>query len=164
MYKRQDKVAASSIILDGSESASVQYASCCRPVPGDAILGYLGRGEGLAVHVSECNTVQRLQKKDAERFIPVEWSDDPVRNFEVGVLITVVNGKGVLAKVSVALANAEVDISHVDMGKELAQDAIDLRFILSVRDKTHLEEALNKVRRTDSVISATRIIPTRSSN
>jgi len=50
------------------------------------------------------------------------------------------------------------------MGKELAQDAIDLRFILSVRDKTHLEEALNKVRRTDSVISATRIIPTRSSN
>jgi len=124
----------------------------------------LGRGEGLAVHVSECNTVQRLQKKDAERFIPVEWSDDPIRNFEAGVLITVVNGKGVLAKVSVALANAEVDISHVDMGKELAQDAIDLRFILSVRDKTHLEEALNKVRRTDSVISATRIIPTRSSN
>ena len=163
-FLASDKVAASSIILDGSESASVQYASCCRPVPGDAILGYLGRGEGLAVHVSECNTVQRLQKKDAERFIPVEWSDDPVRNFEVGVLITVVNGKGVLAKVSVALANAEVDISHVDMGKELAQDAIDLRFILSVRDKTHLEEALNKVRRTDSVISATRIIPTRSSN
>ena len=163
-FLASDKVAASSIILDGSESASVQYASCCRPVPGDAILGYLGRGEGLAVHVSECNTVQRLQKKDAERFIPVEWSDDPVRNFEVGVLITVVNGKGVLAKVSVALANAEVDISHVDMGKELAQEAIDLRFILSVRDKTHLEEALNKVRRTDSVISATRIIPTRSSN
>ena len=159
-----DKVAASSIILDGSESASVQYASCCRPVPGDAILGYLGRGEGLAVHVSDCNTVQRLQKKDAERFIPVEWSDEPVRNFEVGVLITVVNGKGVLAKVSVALANAEVDISHVDMGKELAQEAIDLRFILSVRDKAHLEEALNKVRRTDSVISATRISPTRSSN
>lgn len=163
-FLASDKVAASSIILDGSESASVQYASCCRPVPGDAILGYLGRGEGLAVHVSECNTVQRLQKKDAERFIPVEWSDDPVRNFEAGVLITVVNGKGVLAKVSVALATAEVDISHVDMGKELAQDAIDLRFILSVRDKTHLEEALNKVRRTDSVISATRIIPTRSSN
>jgi len=161
-FLASEKAAVSTIILDGSESASVQYASCCRPVPGDAVLGYLGRGEGLTVHVNDCHTVQRLQKKDAERFIPVEWSDEPVRNFEAGVVISVVNGKGVLAKVSAALANAEVDISHVDMGKELAQDAIDLRFILSVRDKAHLEEALNQVRRTDSVISASRILPTRS--
>ena len=58
---------------------------------------------------------RRLQHKDAERFIGVEWADEPVRAFETGVLVTVANGKGTLARVAAALANAEADIVHVDM-------------------------------------------------
>ena len=155
-----EKITQGAIILDGSENASVQYATCCRPIPGDAILGYLGRGEGLTIHVNECSLVKRLQHKDAERFITVEWSDEPTRNFEVGVIVTVVNEKGVLAKVAVSLSSSEADISHVDMGNEYAQDATDLRFIINVRDRTHLELALKNLRRLPTVLTAERIIPT----
>ena len=147
------------ITLDGSENASVKFASCCRPIPGDAILGYLGRGEGLTIHITQCPVVKRLQHKDAERFIVVEWSDEPVRSFEVGVVATVANGKGVLAKVAVTLANSESDISHVDMGSEYAQDATDLRFVISVRDRTHLDLVLKNLRRTASVLTAERMLP-----
>jgi GTP pyrophosphokinase len=147
------------ITLDGSENASVKFASCCRPIPGDAILGYLGRGEGLTIHITACPVVKRLQHKDAERFIVVEWSDEPVRNFEVGVVATVANGKGVLAKVAVTLANSESDISHVDMGSEYAQDATDLRFVISVRDRAHLDMVLKNLRRTTSVLTAERMLP-----
>ena len=147
------------ITLDGSENASVKFASCCRPIPGDAILGYLGRGEGLTIHITQCPVVKRLQHKDAERFIVVEWSDEPVRSFEVGVVATVANGKGVLAKVAVTLANSESDISHVDMGSEYAQDATDLRFVISVRDRTHLNLVLKNLRRTVSVLTAERMLP-----
>ena len=147
------------ITLDGSENASVKFASCCRPIPGDAILGYLGRGEGLTIHITQCPVVKRLQHKDAERFIVVEWSDEPVRSFEVGVVATVANGKGVLAKVAVTLANSESDISHVDMGSEHAQDATDLRFVISVRDRTHLDLVLKNLRRTVSVLTAERMLP-----
>ena len=147
------------ITLDGSENASVKFASCCRPIPGDAILGYLGRGEGLTIHITQCPVVKRLQHKDAERFIVVEWSDEPVRSFEVGVVATVANGKGVLAKVAVTLANSESDISHVDMGSEHAQDATDLRFVISVRDRTHLDLVLKNLRRTASVLTAERMLP-----
>ncbi|MEN9982773.1 MAG: hypothetical protein RJB10_498 [Pseudomonadota bacterium] len=147
------------ITLDGSENASVKFASCCRPIPGDAILGYLGRGEGLTIHITQCPVVKRLQHKDAERFIVVEWSDEPVRSFEVGVVATVANGKGVLAKVAVTLANSESDISHVDMGSEYAQDATDLRFVISVRDRTHLDLVLKNLRRTVSVLTAERMLP-----
>ncbi len=157
-----EKITQGAITLDGSENASVQYASCCRPIPGDPILGYLGRGEGLTIHVSDCLLVKRLQHKDAERFIAVEWSDEPVRSFEVGVIVTVVNGKGVLAKVAASLASSEADISHVDMGNEYAQDATDLRFIIDVRDRAHLEVALKSLRRTSSVLTAERIFPTNS--
>jgi guanosine-3',5'-bis(diphosphate) 3'-pyrophosphohydrolase len=158
-FTAHENVSQGGLTLDGSENASVQFASCCRPVPGDAILGYLGRGEGLVVHTTDCTVAKRLQHKDAERFIGVEWSDEPVRSFETGVLVTVANGKGALARVAAALANAEADITHVDMDDERAQDATDLRFVVSVRDKSHLESVLRNLRRTPSVMNAVRIRP-----
>ncbi len=144
------------VTLDGSESASVQYASCCRPIPGDPIVGYLGRGEGLAVHTRSCPVATRLQSRDAERFIDVEWSDEPTRPFETEILVSVINGKGVLARVAAALAAAETDITHIHMGQEGAHDASDLQLLIAVRDRSHLEAALRNLRRTASVLRAQR--------
>ncbi len=145
------------VVLDGSENASVSYASCCRPVPGDRIVGYLGRGEGLAVHLESCQVASRLRHKDSERFITVDWSDDPVRAFETQVLVAVSNGTGVLARVTTALASAETDIVHIDMGQDAAQEATDLRFVIAVRDRAHLDVALRNLRRTSSVLRAERV-------
>ncbi|HEX7891501.1 MAG TPA: bifunctional (p)ppGpp synthetase/guanosine-3',5'-bis(diphosphate) 3'-pyrophosphohydrolase [Ramlibacter sp.] len=158
-FTAHENLSQGGLTLDGSENASVQFASCCRPVPGDPILGYLGRGEGLVVHTAECSVAKRLQHKDAERFIGVEWSDEPVRPFETGVLVTVANGKGALARVAAALAHAEADITHVDMDDEAKQDATDLRFVVSVRDRPHLEAVLRNLKRTTSVMNAVRIRP-----
>jgi GTP pyrophosphokinase len=146
----------STITLDGSENASVKFAHCCRPIPGDAIVGYLGRGEGLVVHVSDCQVAKKLLLKDSERFIGVDWADEPLRAFETDIVVTVNNGKGVLAKVAAALAAAEADIIHIDMGQEAARDATDLRFLIGVRDKAHLETALRHLARTSSVLRAAR--------
>ena len=144
------------LTLDGSENASVKFASCCRPLPGDAIVGYLGRGEGLVVHVADCQVAKKLQHKDSERFIGVEWSDEPVRSFETEIIVTVTNGKGVLARVAAALANAEVDITHIDMAEESIQDVADLRFLVAVRDVAHLNLALKNLKRTVSVLNVRR--------
>jgi len=158
-YTAHEQVSQGAVVLDGSENASVQFASCCRPVPGDAIVGYLGRGEGLVVHTDECAVAKRLQHKDAERFIGVEWAEEPVRPFETGIKVTVANGKGVLARVAAALASAEADITHVDMDEERAQDATELRFIISVRDKAHLESVLRALKRQSSVMRVKRVRP-----
>ncbi|MDP3798912.1 MAG: bifunctional (p)ppGpp synthetase/guanosine-3',5'-bis(diphosphate) 3'-pyrophosphohydrolase [Polaromonas sp.] len=155
-YTAHESVSQGALLLDGSEGASVQFAPCCRPIPGDGIVGYLGRGEGLVVHTDDCAVAKRLQHRDSERFIAVEWSDEPVRTFETNLLVTVANGKGVLARVAAALASAEADITHVDMGQEAAQDATDLRFGVSVRDRIHLASALRSVKRTPSVLRVQR--------
>jgi GTP diphosphokinase / guanosine-3',5'-bis(diphosphate) 3'-diphosphatase len=144
------------LTLDGSENASVKFASCCRPVPGDGIVGYLGRGEGLVVHMAECPVAVKLQNKDSERFIGVEWADEPVRSFETEIVVTVTNGKGVLARVAASLASAEADIVHIDMSEEGAQEVTDLRFLIAVRDLTHLTSALRNLKRTTSVLSVRR--------
>jgi len=158
-FTAHETVSQGAITLDGSENASVVYSRCCRPVPGDDIVGYLGRGEGLAVHRTECSTASKLRQKDSERFISVEWSDEPTRAFETGIEVTVVNGKGVLARIAGAMASAEADIVHVDMGQETVQDSAELRFVLSVRDLSHLESVLRQLKRTPSVIKVERLLP-----
>ena len=158
-YTAHETVSQGAVVLDGSENTSVQFARCCRPIPGDPIVGYLGRGEGLVVHTSDCAVAKRLQYKDSERFIAVDWADEPIRLFETGVIVTVKNSKGVLARAAAALSAAEVDITHVDMGQEGEQDATDMRFLISVRDHAHLEMALRHLKRTPSVLRAVRAKP-----
>ena len=158
-YIAHESISQGALLLDGSEGASVQYANCCKPIPGDGVLGYLGRGEGLVVHTDDCSVAKRLQHRDAERFIAVDWSDEPQRLFETALLVTVNNGKGVLAKVAAALAVAEADITHVNMGQERAQDATELKFGLAVRDRVHLAEVMRRVKRTSSVLRVQRAKP-----
>ena len=156
-YFPQESVSQGGLVLDGSEGTSVQFVKCCSPIPGDGIVGYLGRGEGLFVHTDDCAVAKRLRQRDMERFIAVDWADEPARTFETNLLVTVSNGKGVLAKVAAALAGAEVDITHVDMGHEPANGATDLRFSVAVRDRIHLAGAIRNVRRTPSVLRVQRV-------
>jgi GTP pyrophosphokinase len=159
----QDESASQGVVtLDGSEGLSVQYAACCKPIPGDRIVGYLGRGEGLVVHAEECPTGKRLLLRDSERFLEVEWADETVRSFETLVVVTVTNGKGVLARVASAIASAEADITHVDMGDEPAQTATDIRFTIEVRDRVHLADVLRSLKRTPSVLKAQRHRPAKA--
>jgi GTP pyrophosphokinase len=162
-FAAQNSLHQSSVVIDGSQGASVRFAHCCRPVPGDAIVGYLGRGEGLTIHVHGCAVAEKLHHKDADRFIAVEWSDEPVRSFETQVVVTVNNGKGVLAKVAGALAAAEADITHVEMTNESPQGVMDLRFVIAVRDAQQLDTALKNLRHTAMVIKAVRVRSTYTS-
>jgi GTP pyrophosphokinase len=145
-----------SLTLDGSENASVKFALCCRPIPGDSILGYLGRGEGLVVHAADCPVATRLQHKDGERFMGVEWADELTRPFEVDLAVTVANGKGVMAQVASALSTSEADIVHIEMAPDSAQDVKELHFVIAIRDRAHLDVVLAKLQRSPVVMRAQR--------
>ena len=147
------------VLIDGNEGASVQLATCCRPIPGDAIVGYLGRGEGLVVHTAECSVGKRLFERDSEHWMGVDWAEQPTRAFEAAVLLLVSNGKGVLAQVAQAVSEAEADITHIDMGNEPAADAAELQLRLSVRDRLHLAEVMRTLKRSPSVLRVARVKP-----
>ncbi len=155
-FSASDAHGMGTITLDGSENASVKFATCCRPIPGDEVVGYLGRGEGLAVHATHCAIAKKLLHKDRERFMGVEWSDEPTRQFEVDLTVTVNNARGTMAKVASVLAAAEADIVHIHSGEDGAQETKDFYFVISVRDRTHLDMVLAKLRRTAVVIRADR--------
>ena len=144
------------VFVDGSEGASIQFAHCCRPIPGDAIVGYLGRGEGLLVHTAECPTGKRLFERDSERWMQVEWVEEMTRSFETSVFVLVRNGKGVLAQVASAVSSAEADIIHLGMDPEPSDETTELRLLISVRDRLHLAEVLRTLRRSPVVMRVSR--------
>ena len=154
-----DQISQGVLALDGSEGASVRYATCCHPIPGDAIVGYLGRGEGLVVHTDDCPVIRKQLLRDSERFTEVEWSDEPVRSFETRLLVTLNNVKGALAKVAGALAAAEADITHLEMSKEPVLSDLDIRFTVAVRDRIHLAHVLRSLKRTPTVMRIVRERP-----
>ena len=159
-YGDSDAMATQGVVsVDGSEGASVRLASCCRPIPGDQIVGYLGRGEGLIVHTAECQTGKRLFERDSERWMPVEWAEQLTRAFETSIVVLVSNGKGALAQVAAAVAAAEADITHLDMGQEPADETTELRLLISVRDRVHLAEVLRLLRRAPVVLRVWRYKP-----
>jgi GTP pyrophosphokinase/guanosine-3',5'-bis(diphosphate) 3'-pyrophosphohydrolase len=151
------------VTIDGSEGASVQLATCCRPVPGDAVRGYLGRGEGLVVHTCECQVGRRLFLRDAEHWIQVDWAEEMSRSFEAGIGLLLKNGKGVLAQVAQAVAQAEADITHIAMGDEAAlRENAEMTLLIGVRDRLHLAEVLRVLRRSPPVLQVWRIKPQNS--
>ena len=160
-YAQDDAAPSQGVVfVDGSEGASMQLAACCRPIPGDAIVGYLGRGEGLVVHTADCPTGKRLFERDSERWMQVEWAEEVTRSFETSVFVLVKNGKGVLAQVASAISLAEADIVHLDMDSEPAEETVELRLQVSVRDRVHLAEVLRTLRRAPVVqrVSRYRIV------
>ena len=159
-YAHDDSAPTQGVVfVDGSEGASVQLASCCRPIPGDQIVGYLGRGEGLLVHTAECQTGKRLKERDPERWMQVEWAEELTRAFETSIVALVDNGKGVLAQVAAAVSQAEADIRHLDMGAEPAAQTTELRLLISVRDRVHLADVLRTLRRVPVVLRVWRYKP-----
>ena len=155
-FANGDTVSQGNVTIDGSENTSVRFAICCRPIPGDGILGYLGRGECLVIHTKGCHVAHKLQHKEGDRFIPVEWSDEPVRSFETSIVVTVHNNKGVFAKVATSLAAAEADINHVDMTDTTTHATVNMTFVISVRDRLQLDTVFKNLRHTACVVSARR--------
>ncbi|MDR0457593.1 MAG: bifunctional (p)ppGpp synthetase/guanosine-3',5'-bis(diphosphate) 3'-pyrophosphohydrolase [Burkholderiaceae bacterium] len=158
-YTAHEHLSQGAVLLDGAQNVSIGYAGCCLPVPGDAVVGYLGRGDGLIVHTEDCAVARRLRQKDAERFVTVAWADEPARAFETGVIVTLANETGALARVTMALARLGVSIAHLSMPDAGTLSALDLRIVIRVKDRAQLETVLRALRHTPSVSRAERAQP-----
>jgi GTP pyrophosphokinase len=158
-YTAHEHLSQGAVILDGVPNVSILYAPCCWPVPGDAVLGYLDRGQGLVVHTEDCAQARRLFQKDPERFITVAWADEPARAFEAGIVVTITNETGALARATTTLARLNISIVHLAMTDDASQSALDLRIVIKVKDREQLEAVLRTLRRTPSVLRAERVRP-----
>ena len=148
------------ILVDGREGNSIHFQTCCHPIPGDNIIGYLGKGEGLQVHTNDCPIALRMLSKDSDKWVEVEWGKELNREFELDLAIDTRQGKGVLARVASSVTAADSNIMNVSMEDRFKEDSVTIRFTIQVYDRFHLSKVMRSLRTNPDVMRVTR---TRSS-
>jgi len=149
--KEEPKGAVTSVMtIRGTEGMGVQLATCCRPIPGDAIVGSIKKGQGLVVHVSECASIVRSRKKEPEQWIDVEWDPRTTRLFQAAINVTVENQRGVLATVASSIADAGSNIDSIAMDDDRAVFTT-MHFVIEVANRQHLARVMRSLRRLPDV-------------
>ena len=143
------------IVIRGTEGMAVQFAKCCRPIPGDAIIGFIKKGQGMVVHTHDCPTVARL-RPDPDKWLDVEWAPEAGRTFVASIRVTVVNQRGVLAKVAAAIAEQGSNIDNVSMDEDHSAYT-GMQFTLQVTDRLHLARIMRGLRHIAEVIRIARM-------
>lgn len=144
------------LLVHGNEGSAVQYASCCRPLPGDQIIGHLRGGHGLSLHREDCAIAARQRTRDAERWIETHWAEDIAGSFQCEIEMMLSDQRGALARVAASLAAADANIVHITMEDQTAGSGV-MRLILQVRSRVHLAQVIRTLRRMPEVGRISRI-------
>ncbi|OFZ67180.1 MAG: guanosine-3',5'-bis(diphosphate) 3'-pyrophosphohydrolase [Betaproteobacteria bacterium RBG_16_56_24] len=142
------------ITIQGTEGMAVQFAQCCRPIPGDPIVGIISSGQGLIVHTHDCPTLRR-GKSGTEQLMDVAWDKNIHRPFDVNIKLLVANQRGVLAKVAAAIAEADANIENINFSHEDERTA--LHFTLEVNNRLHLANIMRSLRKIPEVVRIIRV-------
>jgi GTP pyrophosphokinase len=146
----QHPVKAGTLQLRGVEGVAIQYGKCCRPIPGDAIVGQFRRGQGLMVHTRDCPTL-RKSRVDTDQIVDVEWAPDVEGVFEAGMRLLVTDQRGLLAKLATAIADAGANIEYVSMERSDEGSVFNMFFNVQVRDRKHLADVMRALHRIPEV-------------
>lgn len=147
---------AQTILVDGREGASISFQTCCHPIPGDDIIAYLGKGEGLQIHTQDCKVVHRMFSKDSDKWVGAQWSKDTNREFDVAITVDTKQGKGVLARVASSITSADSNILNVSMDDKYKEDSVTMRFTIQVFNRLHLSRVLRGLRANSDVFRVIR--------
>ncbi len=153
---KEEAKSAATVTIRGTEGMAVQLASCCRPIPGDAIVGSIKKGQGLVVHTADCPSIVRSRKNEPEQWIDVEWDPRTTRLFQAAVNVTVANQRGVLARVASEIAEAGSNIDSIAMEDDRAVYTT-MHFVVEVANRQHLARVMRALRRLPDVKKLARV-------
>ncbi len=142
------------ILIRGTEGVAVQLAKCCRPIPGDPIIGMIRKGQGLVVHTLDCASLVK-QRGERNDWVDVDWEPEVRGNFEIGLRVVADNQRGVLAKIAAAMADEESNIVNISMDDDRGVTT-SLYFTLQVANRDHLARIMRRVRRIPEVVRINR--------
>ena len=151
-----EKGHAPPLVIKGSEGMVVKLAKCCRPIPGDEIVGSFSPGKGIVVHRQECHNIADF-RKHGDRWLEVEWAREPKGDFSTEIKVEVGNKRGVLATVAAAISGLGSNIENVSM-EERDGLTSTLRFVMTVKDRKHLAHIMRRLRPIPSVLRIARLL------
>src|SRR5690606_5220811 len=144
-----------SLAIRGSEGMVMNFAKCCHPIPGDAIVGYISSGRGITVHVESCNNMAEV-RNDPKKYMPLRWDPGVDGEFTVELRVEIEHQRGLIATLANAITSTEANIEKITTSDRDAKFSI-VNLTISVRNRIHLARVMKRVRVIKSVTKVTRV-------
>jgi GTP pyrophosphokinase len=144
---------SSAVEVGGMEDIMIRYAKCCNPLPGDEIVGFITRGQGVTIHTADCPFVT---ESDPDRRIDVTWAKGKSAALPVRLRVICMDEKGILANMTLAITNAEANIVSAQIKSTVDKRGENI-FELNVTDLNHLNKVINSLMKVKGVIKVERV-------
>lgn len=145
------------VTVEGVDNVLIKFSRCCNPLPGDDIIGFITRGHGISVHKRDCTNVPKdiSACAEPERWVQVRWNKDVKKEFKAALQITALSRIGLMADISVQLANMRVNINEIS--SRVAKDGRStINMNITVSNVDHLKNVISRVEKVDGVLSVER--------
>lgn len=143
------------VIVPGVDTIAVSLANCCRPIPGDSIIGYISKGQGVKVHRADCPNIVNEKK----RLIPVQWEEGlDEKQYEVNLIIHSDDRNYLLSDIVTTLQQCNVYLKHVDSAVDDGNLEATTKLTVSVRNAAHLQNLISNLKKVRSVNEVIRTI------
>jgi len=148
--------AKSHVVVQGVGNLMTHMAGCCQPLPGDAIIGYITVGRGIAVHRDDCDQFKNLQENHPERVVEATWGDQYASGYEASIRIVAHDRNGLLRDITSILANEKANVLRMSSNSDVAKQTAIINMTLELYNLDSLNKLLTKVSLIDDVIEAKR--------
>ena len=152
--RKPRKSATAAALVDGDDAVTAKFAKCCSPLPGDEIIGFVTKGDGVSVHLRSCSNVPSLLAQP-ERIVDVRWNTDPGDEFMVTLELQGIDRTGLLADISGVLSQQHIDILSATLNSA-KQRQFHGSISFEAADPTHLQHIISQIRRIPGIFEVYR--------
>ena len=149
--RHKPKSTSSGVSILGVGNLMTQFASCCKPVPGDPIAGFITQGRGVSIHHAECAELERLREREANRILSVDWDDGAEITYPVDIVIEAFDRSGLLRDVMVILANERVNVLGANTLTDKQSNQAHLELTLEIGRLDKLGKVMDKINQIPNV-------------
>ena len=144
------------INVSGVGKLLTKIAPCCKPVPGDEIIGFITRGKGVSVHRQDCINMLNLEHDKKELLISVEWSNDENQTFEISLMIEAIDRPGLLRDITGILTDLKVNVLGVHTMSNKDTQMANMEIVLEIQDLQQLHKVSDKIMQLTNVLNVYR--------
>lgn len=156
--KKQTKVKTGSLVVEGVNDLKTTLASCCNPVLGDAIGGYITLTRGITIHQASCDNYLHMISEQPSRLVNVKWSNDDTEKTITSLVITANNRKQLIRDISALLAQLKADIMALYAEPDEEAGLVNINITIQIDDFDHLSEVINRLSSLENINSIQRRI------
>lgn len=147
----------SQIRISGVGNLMTYFARCCKPLPGEAIAGYITVGRGVSVHRQDCSKLLQLQSVEPQRIITVDWADAQIDTYPVDIELEAYDRQGLLRDITQQLATEKVNVVSLNTITDTANHMATMKIRLEIRDLATLSDVLSRLNGLPNVVAVKRI-------